>query len=110
MIKIASAWEDLIMRRPAGVDVAAMVLTFKWPANSINQAFTGKSILESLQQYSDQQQAARAKRHWRLIRTLCVEYNRAHRHDDSSYFLLQPKIQAKLQPSSVTFCMLPGCP
>lgn len=67
------------MRRPANADVAVMVLTFKWPANSINQAFIGKSMLESLQQYSDQQQAARAKRHWRLIRTLCIEYSRAHR-------------------------------
>lgn len=59
--------------------MAAMVLTFKWPANSINQAYMGKSMLESLQQYSDQQSAARAKRNWRMIRTLCIEYGRAHR-------------------------------
>ncbi len=59
--------------------MVAMVLTFKWPANSINQAFTGKSMLESLQQYSTQQHAARAKRNWRMVRTLCVEYRRAHR-------------------------------
>ncbi|CAL8468413.1 g7953 [Coccomyxa elongata] len=65
--------------RPAGADVVAMVLTFKWPANSINQAFTGKSMLESLQQYSTQQHAARAKRNWRMVRTLCMEYRRAHR-------------------------------
>jgi type VI protein secretion system component VasA len=63
--------------------VVALVLTFKWPANSINQAYSslrGATLLESLQAPPGQQgPSQRAQKHWRLIRTLCVEYVRAHR-------------------------------
>ena len=71
-----------MLHRRAGLDVAALVLTLKWPANSVNQAFSGGSItLETMHRSCEREAspAGRAQRHWRLIRTLCVEYPRAHR-------------------------------
>ena len=63
--------------------MVALVLTFKWPANSINQAYSnvGKSLLGAMHAPAQQQPSLRAKHRWRLIRTLCVEYVRAHRCD-----------------------------
>ncbi len=74
----------MLRRRPQNADVVALVLTFKWPANSINQAYSnvGRAFLEVMQapeQQQMQQPSLRAKHRWRLIRTLCVEYKRAHR-------------------------------
>lgn len=64
------------------MDMAALVLTLKWPANSINQAFADSSLLERLRRSPEREAAplGQAQRHWRLIRTLCIEYTRAHRY------------------------------
>ena len=68
-------------RRLPGMDLAALVLTLKWPANSINQAFADSSVLERLRRSPEREAAplGQAQRHWRLIRTLCIEYTRARR-------------------------------
>ena len=69
-------------RRLADLDLTALVLTLKWPANSINQAFAGNAVLERLRCCSPERDIVPvrpAQRHWRLIRTLCIEYTRAHR-------------------------------
>jgi hypothetical protein len=68
-------------RRPADLDLTALVVTLKWPANSINQAFADNALLERLRCSPEREPmpVRPAQRHWRLIRTLCIEYTRAHR-------------------------------
>ena len=63
-------------------NVAALVLTIKWPANSMNQAYSGSGkLLEGLQRSAAHHMSpsGRAQRCWRLIRTLYIEYQRAHK-------------------------------
>ncbi len=63
-------------------NVAALVLTIKWPANSMNQAYSGSgTLLEGLQRSDAHHMSpsGRAQRRWRLIRTLYIEYQRAHK-------------------------------
>ena len=83
LVKFALQHET--MRLPRGHDdssIAALVMTLKWPANSMNQAFAGGGkLLDGLQRSAAQQMSpsGRAQRRWRLVRTLCIEYQRAHR-------------------------------
>ena len=68
--------------RRSDLDIAALVLSLKWPANSMNQAFAGGGrVLDALQRTAAQHTSpsGRAQRRWRMIRTLCIEYRRAHR-------------------------------
>ena len=83
LVTFAVQQETLRLTRwSSNFNIAALVLTLKWPANSMNQAYaSGGKLLEGLQRSAAQQMSmsGRAQQRWRLIRMLCIEYPRAHR-------------------------------
>ena len=71
-------------RKQGGADVVAVVITLRWSATSMNQAFPaeGGSFLDSLRQQAapdPRTPSGRAKLRWREVRMLFIEFKRARR-------------------------------
>ena len=64
-------------------DLTCLIITLKWPATSLNQAFPRKqNFVESLAQEVDRQSLggeSKARLYWRRVRMVHVEFARARR-------------------------------
>lgn len=74
------------MCRAVEAGTGALVITLRWPASSMNQAFWGQGLARELREAkpraaADPAESARqrARRHWRLVQSLLLEYVAAHR-------------------------------